>query len=138
MFDRLGFGLVAGGFGLDLDPDLNLDLDLTSGSELQGVSDKGRMSRGQMANANGKCKWQMANGRSGGWKGIKLGTAAEDGSQMNARCFFLVPFFFFFPYSSSKPPLNPFLFLFCIFPLCDYEFPPASMQPAGPTLCFLH
>lgn len=50
--------MVAGGVGLDLDPDLNLDLDLTSGSELQGVSDKGRMSRGRMANAKGR--WQMA------------------------------------------------------------------------------
>lgn len=75
------------------------------------------MSRGQMANANGKCKWQMANGRSGGWKGIKLGTAAEDGSQMNARCFFLVPFFFFFPTVVVNPLsiLFYFYFLFSLF-----------------------
>lgn len=41
---------------------------------------------------------------------------------MNARCFFLVPFF----------PLvvKPLSILFFFFLLCDYEFAPASMQQA--------
>lgn len=70
-------------------------------------------------------KWQMAVCRVGGKEqSSALQQSKRDGSQMNARCFFLVPFFF-----TSNKPLSILFFLF------DYEFP-SCVNVIDPTIFF--